>query len=215
MQCKECDRKAHARGLCGMHYKRFTSARPVRPTRDMSTEERFFHYVDKRPDGCWLWAGATFGEGGYGAFGVGGKTIAAHVYSYIIRNGAVPSGMCVCHTCDVRNCVNPDHLFLGTTQDNTQDMINKGRFRIASGDAHYKTKIKEADLPKIFEMAKSMSQKAIAQHFGVYPSHICRILSGHKRGRASVSGSGRNRDDCETPAGTGTSRSEDRRPTPG
>lgn len=215
MQCKECDLKAIARGLCKKHYYRLTSNRPARPTRDMSTEERFFHYVDKRPDGCWLWTGGTFGEGGYGAFYVRPSSVCAHVYSYIIRNGAVPSGMCVCHTCDVRNCVNPDHLFLGTTQDNTQDMINKGRFRVASGDIHYKTKIKEADLPKIFEMAKSMSQTAIAHHFGVYPSHICRILSGHKRGRASVSGSGRNRDDCETPAGTGTSRSEDRRPTPG
>lgn len=215
MQCKECDRKAHARGLCAMHYKRLVSTRPVRPTRGMSTEERFFHYVDKRPGGCWIWTASTFGEGRYGAFGIARKTICAHVYSYIIHKGPVPRGMFVCHTCDNPPCVNPDHLFLGTIQDNTKDMINKGRFRVASGDTHYKTKIKEADLPKIFEMAKSMSQTAIAQHFGVYPSHICRILSGHKRGRASITGSKRNKDDSETQAGTETSRSWDRRPTPG
>lgn len=183
MKCMECDNPVRAKGLCNTHYHRSRSTRKPSPTRGMSTEERFFYYSGKRPDGCWLWTGGTYGKDGYGAIGVGLKTIGAHVYSYIIHKGPVPRGMHVCHSCDVRRCVNPDHLFLGTPKDNFDDMVIKGRFNVAVGDAHYKTKIKDADLPKIFEMAKSMTQKKIADHFGVSQSHVSGILSGYRKGR--------------------------------
>lgn len=183
LKCAECDAKAHAKGLCSKHYKRATSSRPVLATRDMTLIERFFHYVEKT-DGCWNWTGATFGDGRYGSFWVEGKTVSAHTFSYRHHIGHIPEGMCVCHKCDNPLCVNPNHFFLGTNKDNSRDMVNKGRCRVASGDAHYKTKIAEADIPRIIEMCKTMKQVDVAKLFSVDPSHISRIARGAKRGRA-------------------------------
>lgn len=183
MKCMECDNPVKARGLCNTHYHRSRSTRKPSPTRGMSTEERFFYYSGKRPDGCWLWTGATFGKDGYGAIGVGGKTIGAHSYSYIIHKGPVPRGMHVCHSCDVRSCVNPDHLFLGTPKDNFDDMVVKGRFNVAVGDKNGHTKVKDADIPEIFRLAETMSQSEIAKRFGISQPHVSGILSGRAKSR--------------------------------
>ena len=86
---------------------------------------RFEQKIDKSGD-CWLWT-ASRNNGGYGLFKLAGKTTTAHRISYELHVGVIPDGMCVLHTCDVRMCVNPDHLFLGTQTDNMQDKANKGR----------------------------------------------------------------------------------------
>lgn len=90
----------------------------------------FWNKVDA-PDvlSCWGWQGAKM-ENGYGTF-LGGKAkILAHRFAWIDSGGGeIPFGFVVCHTCDNRLCCNPNHLFLGTHQDNTQDMIAKGRAR--------------------------------------------------------------------------------------
>lgn len=87
---------------------------------------RFFAKVDKT-DGCWLWTAGKF-PNGYGKFRHEGKFKKAHRVSFEHHVGPIPLGMLICHRCDVRRCVNPDHLFVGTQKQNIQDAMAKGRF---------------------------------------------------------------------------------------
>jgi len=89
--------------------------------------ERFLDKISPEPNtGCWLWNAVLTGTG-YGNFMVNRSVYTAHRASFLIHKGPIPDGMQVCHKCDVRCCVNPDHLFLGTSQDNAIDKCNKGR----------------------------------------------------------------------------------------
>ncbi len=95
-------------------------------------EERFWSKVEKTST-CWLWKASMY-PNGYGAFKCYGKTRGAHRIAWEIVNGSIPKNLLVCHTCDVRACVNPDHLFLGSYKDNVQDMVTKQRYNSANGN---------------------------------------------------------------------------------
>jgi hypothetical protein len=79
-----------------------------------------------KTDGCWLWQGSV-GSHGYGMVTYYGTQTTAHRVAYILTHGDIPPEMVVCHSCDVRRCVNPAHLWLGTQKANVRDAMGKGR----------------------------------------------------------------------------------------
>lgn len=128
----------------------------------------------RAPTGCMVWKG-TLDIGGYGRMrisrqrGKQGKFRAAHRVAWEHANACrVPRGRMVLHLCDNRACVNPDHLFLGTAQDNSSDMVAKGRSM--RGEAHHKAKLSEADVMAIRQDGRSES--VIAADYGVAKSTI-------------------------------------------
>lgn len=145
-------------------------------------EEQRFHekYIIDEETGCWLWQAARSGRG-YGTMKIGGRKEAAHRISYELHKGPIPDGLLGCHKCDVRLCVNPEHIFLGTNMDNTQDMINKGRQRYVGqkGAANPKAILDEKKVRVIIKLiAKGMNNRAIANQFGVSHGTVSLIRLG-------------------------------------
>lgn len=148
--------------------------------------ERFWDKVDKSggENACWNWTAAKLPHG-YGKL----QSMLSHRASWKIHFGEIPSGLLVCHKCDNPSCVNPNHLFLGTHKQNTQDMVKKGRAacgdrhgskthkeNVRRGDNHPFTKIKQSDIPAVLLMRKNgMYFKDIALKYGVSWSAIQRI----------------------------------------
>lgn len=136
-------------------------------------EERFWEKVQKT-DGCWLWTAST-NSCGYGSLyrGWGDFRIAAHRLSYELHVGPVPDGLCVLHSCDVRRCVNPAHLSLGTPDDNMRDMRVRDRQRY--------TKLTAGGVLEIRSRAANGETKAaLAREFGVAPATIRKVVHRKK-----------------------------------
>lgn len=148
-----------------------------------SMTDRFWSRVTKI-DTCWLWQGKPM-KVGYGYISdESGKDSYAHRVSWIMHNGPIPAGSCVLHKCDVRLCVNPEHLFLGTRTDNQQDAANKGR--LPHGEKHWNTKLSDDDVLGIIDYVKDgISHSRTAKMFGVCRQTVGSIMSGRIRRRTS------------------------------
>ena len=139
--------------------------------------------------GCWVFMGAT-NDFGYGIVGTGGRGAPndrAHRITYRHFCGEIPNGMFVCHRCDVPSCCNPDHLFLGTNQDNVRDMISKGRNSPPPrnphvvGSVHPGSKLTEDQVVHIREAySKGVKQKDLAQQYGVAHQTISKVVNNRR-----------------------------------
>jgi hypothetical protein len=120
-------------------------------------ELRFWQKVNKKDvHECWEWTGAI-GSTGYGNFHVNGKYISGPRYSYILHYGKIKYKEWVLHKCDNRKCVNPDHLFLGTQQDNTNDMVSKNRQQL--GITHWNVLLNNDIVIEIRNLRKNLNMK--------------------------------------------------------
>jgi hypothetical protein len=126
-------------------------------------------------DSCWL-STRHINPWGYSLVSVGGVTRGLHRVCYAIFKGELPSAdIEVCHRCDVPNCVNPDHLFLGTPLDNATDKVAKDRQ--TRGERHALARLSERDILAIRSDTMS-SAKNLADRYGVCDAYIYRIRSG-------------------------------------
>ncbi len=125
--------------------------------------EKFWANVWKQEGWCWLWYGGV-GVFGYGEIWNGARNMAAHRFAYQNLVGPIPEGLCVLHKCDVPQCVNPEHLFLGTKKDNTWDMILKGRSRLNQNmnlSDEEKVLRKKLATKRCHERKKQMKEKGV------------------------------------------------------
>jgi hypothetical protein len=133
--------------------------------------------------GCWIWTGSV-GKARYGTFNAGdNKTRAAHRWSYENFIGEIPDGFSVCHQCDIRECVNPNHLFVGTHLENMTDAKNKKRMKGGNGkvgcDQHL-SKLADNDV-RIIRSAYTGAYGDLAKlgkRFGVSSSTILNVVKG-------------------------------------
>jgi len=166
-----------------------------KPLAPLSEKDRakFPSKVDRRSDSeCWLWKGRV-SVNGYGMFPCFGKrAIKAHRIAYFLEYGIDPGSLCVCHKCDQRLCVNPNHLFLCTKHENALDASAKGRLKwkddhlwrkhpeeVLHGERQGMAKLKETEVVEIRKMYASglWLQREIAAKFGVAMSRISAIVT--------------------------------------
>lgn len=139
--------------------------------------ERFAEKVRQSKNGCLEWQGSK-SDTGYGCF-YDGKAYHAHRYAWIKKEGPIPSGLLVLHKCDNRACVNTDHLFLGTHQDNSRDMVSKGRQRLprsTAGEAHGESKLTDDAVREI--RTSPLTGRQLAAKFGVDESTVSHVRRG-------------------------------------
>lgn len=179
MPCKieGCEKPGeYIRGMCPMHYQRWRlRGDPLWEPKQLTIEERFWGKVQKS-EGCWTWNGGRDAQG-YGAFKAT-RMEKAHRYSWELHFGKIENGLLVLHRCDNPPCVRPDHLFLGTHNENMADMVAKGRNR--RGERQHMAKLTARDVREIrVAIEQGETHEAIAARYGVCRANVSQIACGN------------------------------------
>lgn len=181
LTCLTCNELFHPWGgrLETSRYCSVKCSQPARILGTLNTTEDFDRLIAKTESGCWEWTGPLKWSG-YGTFGFGGRLRLAHRFSYERTKGPIPAGLFVCHTCDNRKCVNPDHLWIGTHADNMADKIAKDRGykgpSLIHSEKHPLSKLDTAAARAI--RGDSRPAHAIAAEYGVSKSLVWGIKKG-------------------------------------
>lgn len=126
-------------------------------------------------NGCWEWRGCLT-QKGYGRFKMDGQCFLAHRASWLLQRGEIPAGMCVCHHCDNPACINPDHLFLGTNEDNVKDRVLKGRSARSDGEHNANAKLSWSDVYFIRSSDKTSTE--LAGQYGLTIAAVAKVKRG-------------------------------------
>ena len=164
-----------------------------------TTPDDFWLRVDKNgptqkhmPTPCWLWTGCL-GTTGYGMVSFARESWSAHRLAWTLTNGQIPKGLCVLHHCDERQCVNPEHLYVGTKKNNSDDMFSRGRGNRAFGDRNGSRKHRDRrprgeenglstlteDQVREIRRRYSLGGVTMSQlgaEYGLWKGSICRII---------------------------------------
>lgn len=131
--------------------------------------------------GCLLWTGAV-DHSGHGVItiwndeGTKAVTTSPHRVAWQLHRGPIPEGMCICHKCDVPSCINPDHLWLGSNDDNMADMVRKKRANgFKPGSKHRRSKLTEENIRDI--RTSNASGVTLAQRYGISTANVSLIRS--------------------------------------
>lgn len=169
----DCEGEILARGWCSMHYQRWRSYGDPKAsktaTEDMTLEQRLkFGGYNVTDFGCWEWSSSRFRQG-YGQMKILGKSCYAHRIAYEAWVGPLPEGSVVRHKCDNPPCINPDHLELGTYQDNSNDMWERGRGADQAGEKNPRSKLTVVQVREIRSRYTGVrgQQRRLAEESGV------------------------------------------------
>lgn len=181
-KAENCGRPIERGGYCHKHYMRLWRNGKVEPSpetmfRQASLSDKLRMGRKVMPNGCWEWQRAL-NVTGYGTFRHHGKRHMAYRAAYERAYGPIPEGAYVCHSCDNRKCVNPEHLFISDHMGNMRDMRSKGRHQ--RGERHFRAKLTADDVRQIRRRsAQGEGNPKLASEFGVSKSTISSIV--HRR----------------------------------